>query len=267
MITTLLAVVLLVAQGADEGLSLPASEDGAVIQSISPAVAKSLIESEGARTAEQLKLDPDLGAAAAAAARDHHYSVEQVRACVLDGQAIRLDPSGAAINVLCPSDWDEIAQKSHAERLEQVLKTGSTEGYGKTHWGMSVAQIRRLYPKAENHDGLLVFQDKIERFSASIVFRFVNDHLVLAVVGFDREQHVPMSDKEVCSQVGRLLEAKYGQPLSQSDSERFWSTGKTEITLKHDPLKIQAPCSILYFGAEFRGIQEKLDTASAASKL
>lgn len=198
------------------------------------------------------------------------FNDDEIRACVLNDYSTSSRPEAHGQLIACSSErWGDLREKAQEDARQEVLRKGSSEGYGKARWGMSPAQVRKIYPQARTNDGLLTFRDQIERFKATVMFRFVNRHLVAVVVAFDRDQHLPESYAEVNSEIERLLEAKYGAGKSDSDDDgaTYWSTGLTEITLKYDPLDLNSTSAILYSSVELAGLKEDLNEKAASSKL
>ncbi|GEN10888.1 hypothetical protein MFU01_59250 [Myxococcus fulvus] len=109
-----------------------------------------------------------------------------------------------------------VHERRAAIRADHERKYGG-EGFQSTHWGMSRAQVRALYPEAlvTAREDLVVSTTLAER-PARVFFLFAGDKLGSVFVRFAtpevlRDEHQQMVD---------VLNAKYGRPRKRGSSRR-----------------------------------------------
>lgn len=131
-----------------------------------------------------------------------------------------------------------------AEELRRARATlafeSSSEGFGKTTWGMSRYQVRRVYPKAQVQDArTVIFDRKIESHPVRTYFHFANDRLTDVRIVPEGEIYGIDGYHVIFQDLLKLLVRKYGPPREggrRSSSgaarlEKVWETEKTLIEL------------------------------------
>lgn len=117
----------------------------------------------------------------------------------------------------------------------------STEGYGKTRWGMIRAEVKGIYPQLAPYlkDSAAVYQRDADK-EAKVVFGFTKNRLTQVSIFVQSTAPDPERYLAYCEEMKRGLAERYGQPnLDTKDKamdggEEFlarWETEKTNVSL------------------------------------
>ena len=101
----------------------------------------------------------------------------------------------------------------------------SSEGYGNARWGMSIREVRHLYPKARAANDGLTVNEKFEGRPATTRFVFAQGRLVAV--------RVQLATAEKPGETGdayQALEDKLSQTYGETASDA-WQTAKSRIEL------------------------------------
>ncbi len=110
--------------------------------------------------------------------------------------------------------------RSAAEEVKEDLESyRGTDGYQSTRWGMSVAQVRKLYRASRTKEGDLVMRGVVAGLGAATTFRFVDNRLFEVAVDFTVKHHHPDRYVEDFGKIRELLAKKYGTPKDSSKGE------------------------------------------------
>jgi tetratricopeptide (TPR) repeat protein len=134
----------------------------------------------------------------------------------------------------------------------------SSEGYGRTKWGMSKIRIMILYPAVEvsSNDLLILEGENVAGLNASVAFHFLHDMLYKASVAFNQKAFGQEKNKLL----QKHLLNSHGTPdegLVDGDSRKTlqWVSNETLIEYTFD--KERRTADIVYTGKKFDTLFKK----------
>jgi hypothetical protein len=142
----------------------------------------------------------------------------------------------------------------------------STEGFGKTTWGMNRAQVRRTYPEAEVQDPHTLIMDReIDSHPMRTYFKFSRNHLTKVHIAPTVNSYGVEGHEAIYQDMLKLLVRKYGPPRDQDqrargDSARLekkWETEKTLITLVFIKSGLEPVLQLDYVSKELSYVHEQ----------
>lgn len=133
------------------------------------------------------------------------------------------------------------AQEPSADAVDETAPPAkdwrSSEGFQAARWGMTKAEVRKLFPGARQQkhgdDALAISKTQVADRMASVVFFFVMDRLASVVVSFE-----VAASNDVTSKFDRLVELlkkKYGEP---ADYGVRWSNASAKELFADDHLDL-----------------------------
>ena len=141
--------------------------------------------------------------------------IQQMKACQTSKQALEnrvaeLEKENASLRTKLaeapvPNAKDSVQEKAPGQ---------APVTFGKTKWGMSKKQVRKLYPKAKKDtpSSLILESHKISGLQGGVLFQFHKDQLV-HVVWILLEKHTNQNEYiEDYKKMAALLTKKYGKP-------------------------------------------------------
>lgn len=132
-------------------------------------------------------------------------------------------------------------RKIPAQTVNQALEA---DGYAKAKWGMSLDQVRNLYPEIrqlEEGRPIYFYLDRVIGKPAKVAFQFESGRLVGAMVLFQERYETVDAYAEEYESIRQLLTKKYGKASFETidhpknEGSRIisgWNSGKTFLTLK-----------------------------------
>jgi len=121
----------------------------------------------------------------------------------------------------CLSLQEQVTKlEAEISELRRVHTLVSTDGVGKTRWGMSRAQVKRKYSEAQEADEGLARKIKIANLDAIQLFIFTQDKLSIVGVLFSESYTNKNHHLADYQKLQKLLEKKYGKALS---TNTYWS--------------------------------------------
>ena len=129
-----------------------------------------------------------------------------------------------SISILDIKRWlnkeESILGKIIEAKLFEFYNFQSSEGYGKTKWGMSEKKVKKIYQKIkQNINGDFYVERSITGKKTITSFNFINDKLLLVEVSFKETHNNPDKFINDYQQIQELLKKKYGQPKNNPFSE------------------------------------------------
>lgn len=222
------------------------------------------------------KLAKDEALARARDAEEHFREAEAERVAALEAArataAEKRSQEALARAAAEAAAWDRAReQRLAAEEAETAAQAErarpgwrSTEGYQKAMWGMSRAQVRRLFPRAEGDDAILSYDGTTAGLPARTSFYFTENRLVSVNVRF-RPVGKTRSEREAFDALLATLTEKYGEPSGIASAElngdptATWSTEKTDLELQMNSLSIADRLVLIYSSKELEFLKAKLD--------
>ncbi len=156
------------------------------------------------------------------------------------------------------------------------------EGYRDTKWGMTMGEVKELYPGATaGRKSSLVVSGSVAGYEALTIFHFTEDQLTNVGISFKTRYADGDSYIGVYREIGQLLAKKYGKATKESETGRspwgserrgdavklcyirllsVWDLEGTEIRLScgcHGELGDGASLILYYYGKAFKGLEEK----------
>lgn len=163
--------------------------------------------------------------------------------------------------------------EEHSAALEKELDEAratlafehSTEGFGKTTWGLTRYQVRRIYPKAEVQDPTtLVLDREIEEHTLRTYFKFSQNKLTyVQLVPRDNAFGVD-GHAAIYRDLMKLLVRKYGKPMPDQRAdersarlEKNWETEQTRIQLVFIQNNVEPVLQLEYYSTALDYLREQ----------
>ncbi|RYZ17073.1 MAG: hypothetical protein EOO70_02955 [Myxococcaceae bacterium] len=168
----------------------------------------------------------------------------------------------------------------------------SPEGYQQARWGMSLVELKKLYPGAGHVEASgIALNGKTAGLETVTVFRLVGDKLVLVIVTETENRSSAAADLQDYERLKRLLTRRYGEPLNEEEawsSDLFrgdparranaikmktlvlkttWMTGETMIILEAEGEAFGIKSSVSYLSARLGSNANEAADAADASEL
>jgi hypothetical protein len=96
------------------------------------------------------------------------------------------------------------------EALTRYRQYRSDVGFQKSRWGMTAAEVVKLYPALKPQRGGITGKMTVAELPARVHFRFVDDRLWAVEVGFAVDSVQPERDVQKTADLRKLLTSKYG---------------------------------------------------------
>jgi hypothetical protein len=147
-----------------------------------------------------------------------------------------LGQADAGLTLDVPDHEDFVREEESRAALNAL---NALNGYQKVTWGMSEAQVKKVYPKAYKRDGDLCADEKIAGYPAHLIFAFINKKLARVHIQLDIAKKSLTADDHFQS-VRKALVSKYGEPtnthdgLDDREDQAVWLGEKTLIMLQRD---------------------------------
>ncbi len=197
-----------------------------------------------------------------------------------------------AIAAWCRGDRSPIVDGVVKERARQAQAFRSQGGYQNSKWGMTPAEVRKIYPKAAMKGAEAVtVSDTLADKPALVGFGFARGRLVSVTAVFQQHYMNPNNYVQEFAELKTMLIKKYGEPVSdgvdwsrtryQDDPERMgiavamgqavisavWVGQFTRIALVCDGEEAQARVTLTYSSRELEHFADTAAEAKAAAKL
>lgn len=187
----------------------------------------------------------------------------------------------------CDEQLSEVLAKNKALEAElagikKQTQLKSTEGYRNAKWGMSMAEVRKIFPKSVPREGsLLIANDSVAGKNAFTAFIFTKNKLTVAGSTLQEKYVNKNSYLNDYRQLQALLIKKYGQPeddkeywsqeLYKDDPSQWgmavsvghltlittWKTDKTAVELSCTGEKFESTVKVRYASRELNALQEQ----------
>jgi hypothetical protein len=115
--------------------------------------------------------------------------------------------------------------------VTQYRRFRSSDGYGKTRWGMTPAEVR-LVVRGLPASGPTVKKDTVAGRSALVAYAFADGRLYAVVVAFTDPHIGPQQYLDDFGQITAILAAKYGEP---QQNEIVFNSAATHDALADEP--------------------------------
>lgn len=147
--------------------------------------------------------------------------VAALRTSTSDGRMRHVIALGALWIIGCASDArqrQDLVERRALVRAENAKAYRSRDGFQEARWGMTLAEVRALYPEGElSLDGHLRWNGSVATRSAQVDFLFLKGQLAAVNVGF-----VDVSDQQAGFRDLRdLLNRKWGPPRDEYDEVAY----------------------------------------------
>ena len=216
----------------------------------------------------------------------------EVRQCVQRIVAAAKDGFDPACKERIPGLVKARLEKELHSFSEQFTKFRSADGYGKTKWGMTSAEVRKVVSGLPAK-GPLIKADTIAGRRATVAYAFVKERLTMVLIAFTDRQLNAQRYLEDFQSVTATLAEKYGQPVqnelvfsSSLENDLYGDTPALAISRGHaravaewrrEKTTVTATCaatgpfdialSIIYASAELADWGEKHANREAAKDL
>lgn len=201
----------------------------------------------------------------------------QDAACADPSRQVSVPWKGAYLLVRCARQPQVVI-----ERVEPKLRDAPTaeageedepsalealDGYQTAKWGMSKAQVKKLFPKSKIDGARLALVGKVAGFDATTVFLFAKDKLTHVNVLFKPSSNVRGAD-DLYNVLEAALAKKYGDPRcgdSGLGNGCMWIGPRTGILLKDRmaSTSLTAAAVIEYVSVELRELQDEISDQAA----
>lgn len=122
-----------------------------------------------------------------------------------------------------------------------IAQNADVKGWGKTTWGMSEVEVKKLYPEAKRFKhNILNISDIVigsYKYDVTFIFDHQSNKLKDVIVGVPRGKPISISQ---FSELEKKLTIKYGQPAYRNERPTFtkeavtiWTFHSTTIELKY----------------------------------